>query len=166
MDKTLRQKQLDRSGVGYVGALLSLENFKAATRRAGDEKYDFVVTSPRQNTLRFSVRTVAEEGKIDFQMSENDSVGGKLNHFYFFVRLGNSRTSADYWVVPSLRVNEILKKYHELWLKEQIEKDQPQGKHKAWVFLVEISKKMKKFYPATGNVEIKSFYKNIEQLLA
>ena len=116
-------------------------------------------------TFKFSVKTAYRAKIKSFPLSEKDEHGGEEDFYYIFVKLNELKNEADYWIIPSKRVNEVLKKSHEIWRKTPGRTGQAHGISNLRNLFIEISDNMKKYYPDISEAEIKSYYKNIEQLL-
>jgi hypothetical protein len=161
--KKISKNNIGNAGEYYFASLLSAKDFVTTITLGRAEKYDILAVSPQNKVYKFSVKTAYKNVK-SFPLSEKDERGGGEDFFYVFVRMNELLTTPDYWVVPSFRVNVVLKQSHDIW-KATLSKDgREHGESNIRNFFIEFSKVRKKYYPTVTDDEIKSYYKNLSLL--
>ena len=160
------QKQnIGNSGEYYVASLLSANNFITTITLGMAEKYDILALSPTNKAFKFSIKTGYNSNIKSFPLSEKDEKGWDENFYYIFVKLNEFKREPEFWVIPSKRVNEVLTQSHEIWRKTPNRQGQEHGISNLRNFFIEISDRMRKYYPSVTEKELTFYYKNLQQLL-
>lgn len=151
-------QNVGNAGEYYIASRLSAENFITTITLGRAMKYDILTVNPSGKTYKISIKTRLHDGENSFLLSEKDEEDPADDLYYIFVRLNNFETEPDFWVVPSKRVSEIIGAYH----KEFITRGNMDNTRRS--FSVSLPPSYEKAFPADWNTEIKSYYKNIQQL--
>jgi hypothetical protein len=160
------QKQnIGNAGEYYIASVLSANNFVTTITLGRAEKYDILALSPKNKTFKFSIKSGYNSTIKSFPLSEKDERGGAEDFYYILIRLNEFKTEPDFWVIPSKRVNEVLSQSHEIWRHTPGKHGQEHGVSNLRNFFVDISDKMRKYYPSVTEKELKFYYKNISQLI-
>jgi hypothetical protein len=160
----ISKNSIGNAGEYYFASLLSARGFVATITLGRAERYDILAVSSKNKAYKFSVKTRNKADVKNFVLSKKDEEGGAKDFYYVFVRLNEFKKEPEFWVVPSKRVNYILKKSHAIWKKTRGKKGQKHGESSVRNFLVLVSKNAKIYYPFVSEREIQSYYKNISRI--
>ncbi|MEA2088997.1 MAG: hypothetical protein U9O55_04145 [Patescibacteria group bacterium] len=128
------------------------------------EKYDIITINTSGKTLKISVKTRILDNIKRFPLSKKDEIGGAKNFYYIFIKLNEFKTEPDFWIVPSIRVNEIIKISHSKWIKGVPKRGKTRTDCGIRNFWLEINSISKGLFPNNWETELKKYYKNIHQL--
>lgn len=164
MNDKIQKQNIGNAGEYYMASILSANDFIATLTLGRAEKYDILAVSSKNKVHKFSVKTRNKFDIKNFVLSEKDEKGGAKDFYYVFVRLNEFKKEPEFWVVPSKRVNYILRKSHKIWKKTRGKKGQKHGKSNVRNFFIEFTESIKKYYPSVTESEIKNYYKNVSQI--
>lgn len=161
---TLQKQNIGNSGEYYFASRLSAENFIATITLGRAEKYDILAVSPKGRTIKVSIKTRFKSDAKRFPLSEKDERGGDENFYYAFIRLNEFKKDPDFWILPSLRVNEVLSSSHKKYLSILGRKNQQRADGTLRNLHLEINKTSMDLLPKDWDKELEKYHKNISQL--
>lgn len=164
-NKNIIQKQnIGNSGEYYIASRLSAENFIATITLGRAERYDILAINPNGKAIKISVKTGYLLSVKGFPLSEKDEEGGTDDFFYSFIRLNEFKSEPDFWIIPSKRVNEILKESEKKYRNTPGKKGQKRKGSSLRILPIISTDFYKSLYPKDWEEELKKYYKNIDQL--
>lgn len=165
MSDKLQKQNIGNAGEYYLASRLSSENFIATITLGRAERYDILAINPMGKAVKISVKTRYLLGAIDFPLSEKDEHGGADDFFYAFVRLNEFKNEPDFWIIPSARVNMILKESEKLYRSTPGKKGQQRKGTSLRILPLITSNFYRSLYPKNWEDELKGYYKNLDQLI-
>lgn len=163
--RTVSKQNIGNSGEYYIASRLSAENFIVTITLGRAEKYDIICVSPFNATYKISVKTRYSKTN-GFPLSVKDENGGADDFYYAFVILNEFEREPDFWIVPSNRVNEILRKSAAIYFNEKYQKNgNPHNDVGLRKFSLELNKTSRDLYPVDWEEELEGYYKNLKQLV-
>lgn len=159
----IQKQNICNAGEYYIASRLSAEDFVATITLGRAEQYDILAASPNGKVFKISVKTRLKED-IKFNVNKKCENIYSQNLFYALVLLNEFKKEPDFWIIPSKRMSEILKKAQQKWVAEKPNKRN--SEHSIRDFYVKFTERTraKKYYPQNWEKELKKYYKNIEQL--
>lgn len=154
---------IGNTGEYYFASILSSLDFITTITLGRAEKFDILAASPKNRVFKFSIKT-AWELKKHFPLSIKDEIGGHEDFFYVFITLNKMESEPNYWVVPSIRVNKILKDVNNIYFNKPGKKGQKLNDVGLRKFNFQIDKWIEKNYPELTQEELSSYLKNLKQL--
>ncbi len=159
------KQNIGNAGEYYLASRLSAENFIVTITLGRAEKYDILAVTPKGKTIKISVKTRFRFDVQRFPLSKKDEEGGNDDFYYAFVRLNEFKNEPDFWIIPSKRVNRLLKKSTNVYYKKRMRRD---GKKHVDVglrnFWIQINKTSRGLFPDNWEEELNRYRKNIKQL--
>ena len=166
MSSTKTQKQnIGNAGEYYIASRLSSLNFVATITLGRAEKYDILTLSPNGRLSKISVKTKHLENINDFILSANDERGQAKDFYYVFVKLNEFKKEPDFWVIPSKIVCVLLKESHYKYMNILGKNDRKHKISNVRRLPIGLKGGDKLYYPKNWEIEMKKYYKNLEQLL-
>ncbi len=165
LQSKIQKQNIGNAGEYYIASILSAHNFIATITLGRAERYDILAVNPNGKSLKFSVKTGYLTSVKTFPLSEKDEQGGTKNFYYVFIRLNEFKKEPDFWIIPSKRVNYILKKSEELYRKIPGRNGQMRKSTNLRILPLESSIGYKKYYPNNWTEELEKYYNNIKQLI-
>lgn len=162
--KKIQKQNIGNAGEYYIASLLSAEDFVVTITLGRAEKYDILALNPKGKTIKISVKTGLLEKVNGFPLSEKDESGSADDFYYAFVKLNEFKKEPDFWFIPSKIVNKILKRSDKLYLKIPGKKGQKRVGTRLRYLPLEIKGSRRPLYPKNWPSELKTYYKNINQL--
>ncbi len=163
-NNTIQKQNIGNAGEYYIASRLSAENFIATITLGRAERYDILAVNPNGKTFKLSVKTGFLSNIKGFPLSEKDESGAADDFYYVFIKLNEFKTKPDFWIIPSARVNKILKESEEKYRNTPGKKGQKRKGTTLRILPLEISEFYKNLYPKNWTEELKKYYKNINQL--
>lgn len=164
-EREICKQNVGNAGEYYLAARLSAEDFTVTITLGRAEKYDILCISPSGKTIKISVKTRYEKNDR-FPLSVKDEEGGTDDFYYAFILLNKFDSEPDFWIVPSKRVNEILKistnHYYNIKKRKDGTPHRDVGLRNFWL---KINSTNRDSYPEDWEEELYKYYKNIEQLI-
>lgn len=166
--RIVNKQNIGNAGEYYLASRLSAENFIVTITLGRAEKYDILAVSPKNKTIKISVKTRFASDINRFPLSDKDEVGGMHDFYYAFIRLNEFRDdmAPDFWIIPSHRVNKILQFSSNIYFKKKTRKDgqrhKDTGLRNLWL---KLNKTSRDLYPSDWEDELKIYYTNLKQLL-
>lgn len=161
----IEKQNVGNAGEYYIASRLSAENFVVTITLGRAEKYDILAVTPKDKTIKISVKTRYLSSIKRFPVSPKDEKDGAQDFYYAFVRLNEFKKEPDFWIIPSLRVNEILRDSSYIYFNIKTRKDgKPHNDVGIRNFWLEPRQSVKELYPDNWEEELQGYYKNIDQL--
>ena len=164
-ESKINKNNIGNAGEYYIASRLSAKNFIVTITLGRAEKYDIIAVNSKGKTIKISVKSRYKKEVERFPLSNKDEIGSLDDFYYAFVRLNKFETEPDFWIIPSKRVNELLKKSSQVYYKERMRRDGKEhvdvGLRNLWI---QMNKTSKGLFPDDWEEELKNYYKNIEQL--
>lgn len=165
MKERTGKQNVGNAGEYYIAARLSAENFIVTITLGRAEKYDIIAVSPDDKTIKISVKTRLEKKEKRFPLSKKDEMYSSTDCFYAFVRLNEFRTEPDFWIIPSIRVAEVLAHSSNIYFKEKKQKNGEDhndvGIRNLWI---ESNKTSHDLFPNNWFEELLGYSKNFDIL--
>lgn len=105
----MQKQNIGNAGEYYLAARLSAEDFIVTITLGRAEKYDILAVNPKSKSIKISVKTMYSQDVQRFPLSRKDEEGGSDDFYYAFLQLNEFKSEPDFWLIPSKRVNKILK---------------------------------------------------------
>jgi len=157
------KQNVGNAGEYYFASILSAHDFISTITLGRAEKYDILAVSNKGKTFKFSVKTRFFNADR-FPLSKKDETGGADDFFYIFVRLNEFKTEPNYWIIPSLRVNQVIKESHQFWINQpgvRVKNRKDSDMRNFWLVINRTSMHL---FPKNWEKELEKYYKNIKQL--
>jgi len=164
-DQKIQKQNVANAGEYYIASRLSALNFIATITLGRAERYDILALSPNGRLLKLSVKATQLENAKDFPLSVKDESGQADDFYYAFVKLNGFKKEPDFWIIPSRVVCRLIKKANKEWMSKPGRNNQ---KHKSMamrILPVKVGKSKKDLFPENWNDQVRTYYKNLEQLL-
>lgn len=158
------KQNIGNAGEYYLASRLSAENFTATITLGRAEKYDLLAVNPKGKTIKFSVKTRFLSKTQSFPLSKKDEKKGSPDFYYAFIRLNEFKTEPDFWIIPSKRVNQILKSSNENYHKRKRKDGKKRSESNLRILWLKLNKTSKGLYPDNWEQELKKYHKNITQI--
>ncbi|MCX6745731.1 MAG: hypothetical protein NTX00_01805 [Candidatus Parcubacteria bacterium] len=165
MPVKIQKQNIGNAGEYYLASRLSAENFIATITLGRAERYDILAVNPRGKTIKISVKTGYLSTVKGFPLSEKDEVGASSDFFYCFIKLNEFKSEPDFWIIPSERVNKVLKKSEELYRNMPGRRGQKRKGSILRIIPLVSTDFYRRLYPEKWEEELNGYYKNIEQLM-
>ncbi|MCX6718359.1 MAG: hypothetical protein NTY81_02015 [Candidatus Staskawiczbacteria bacterium] len=161
------QKQnVGNAGEYYIASRLSAINFTATITLGRAEKYDILALSPSGRLVKISVKATQNEKATDFPLSAKDEKGEADDFYYAFVKLNGFEKDPDFWIIPSKIACPLIEKAQRKWEATPGKNGRPHSLDNTMRILpIELRGSNKVFYPPEWENEVKTYYKNLKQLL-
>lgn len=158
------KQNVGNAGEYYFASILSANDFIATITLGRAEKYDILAVNNKGKSFKFSVKT--RFFKVNrCLLSEKDETGGTDDFYYAFIRLNQFKEEPDYWVVPSKRVNQLIKGMSDIYFRDKRKRDGTLHNDAGIrVFPLETNNANRDMWPKDWKEELESYYKNIKQL--
>lgn len=165
MKDKVEKQNIGNSGEYYLASYLSAYDFTVTITLGRAEKFDLLCVTPNnKRTIKISVKTRYENIK-SFPLSKKDEDGGQDDFYYAFITLNKFIKQPNFWIIPSKRVNEILKytsdKYFNEWITKKGIAPNDVGLRK---LDFTTTKRTQILYPESWLDEVELYEKNIDQL--
>lgn len=128
------------------------------------ERYDILAVNQNNKSLKISVKSSYLISGTGFPLSDKDEINGCNDFYYAFILLNEFKSEPDFWIIPSKRVNEILYNSHHTWLGQISKKGNNHKDSTLRKLPIKITEGLKSLYPQEWEIELRQYYKNIEQL--
>lgn len=163
--KFIDKQNIGNAGEYFIASVLSANNFVVTITLGRAEKFDILCVTPNtKKALKISVKTRFVD-VLNFPLSVKDQEGGDDDFYYAFVVLNEFKDLPNYWIIPSKRVNEILKltssKYFSEWKTKLGDAPKDAGLRK---LDFAPTKKALTLYPEEWFSEVESYKNNINLL--
>lgn len=159
------KQNIGNAGEYYIAARLSAENFIVTITLGRAERYDILCVSPNNKSIKLSVKTSYSKTN-GFPLSVKDEKEGSDDIYYAFVILNEFKKEPEFWIIPSKRVNSILKYGSDVYYNNKTKKDGSKhidsGLRKLYI---EVNKTSKDLLPPSWIDELASYKYNIKQLI-
>lgn len=165
MNKRIGKQNIGNAGEYYLASYLSAHDFTVTITLGRAEKFDLLCVTPdNKRTIKISVKT-RFGNKKSFPLSIKDELGGQEDFYYAFIILNEYLEQPNFWIIPSKRVNYILKLTSDRYFNEWITKG---GISPNDVGLRKLdfttTKRTHLLYPDSWLDEVNEYEKNISQL--
>ena len=161
---TIQKQNIGNSGEYYFASRLSAKDFISTITLGRAEKIDIIAISPKGRNVKISIKTRFKEKAKNFPLSKKDETGGDKSMFYAFIRLNEFKKEPDIWIIPSLRVNELLKNAHKKYLSILGRNNQQRADVDLRQMWVEINKRTIELFPINWEKELTKYRNNFHQL--
>ena len=158
--RTIQKQNVGNAGEYYIASQLSARDFIATVTLGRAERYDILAVNPKGKTLKMSVKT-SYSGNNKFTLSQKDETGCSDDFFYALVALKELNGEPDFWIIPSKRMNEIIRSTSEQYFSQLGKKGQQRIDAGIRSFFLT----NEEFYPTDWKDEVATYYKNIDQLV-
>ncbi len=164
-ENKIGKQNIGNAGEYYIASRLSANNFIATITLGRAEKYDILTVTPKGKTIKISVKTRFRSDIQRFPLSKKDEKNGHRDFYYAFVRLNEFKSEPNFWIIPSIRVNEVLSKSSHIYFNKRRRRDGEKhtdvGLRNFWI---QINATSRGLFPDKWEEELNKYYKNIKQL--
>ncbi|HPR99817.1 MAG TPA: group I intron-associated PD-(D/E)XK endonuclease [Candidatus Woesebacteria bacterium] len=163
--ENIKKQNVGNAGEYYIASRLSALDFTVTITLGRAEKYDLLALSPNEKLIKISVKTTQLENAIDFPLSVKDESGQSDDFYYAFVKLNKFNKEPDFWIIPSKVACPIIKNSNEIWLKTLGKNNKPHQDSTMRLLPIKVRDSQMNLYPKNWNEKVKTYYKNLKQLL-
>ncbi|GAB6109070.1 hypothetical protein JCM19376_30260 [Fusibacter bizertensis] len=161
MIKPSEKQNIGNAGEYYIASYLSAHDLTVTITLGRAEKYDLLCVTPNDSrTIKLSIKT-RWENKRSFTLSKKDEEGEQRDFYYVFINLNEFEKTPDFWIIPSKRVNYVLKNMSNIYFNQWTTKSGESPKDMSLRKLdFMTSDKTKSLYPEDWIMELDDYYKD------
>ena len=160
----IQKQNIGNAGEYYIASRLSAENFIATITLGRAENYDILALSPKNRSIKISVKTRLKKEASAFTLSNKAEKHHDKDFYYILVRLYEFKKEPEFWVIPSKRVCEVITESHRKWLSTPGKKGQKRNDTSMRKIPIVLRESERQLYPKDWEEELEGYYKNLRQL--
>ena len=163
----MTKQNIGNSGEYFIAYKLSTFDFTVTITLGRAERFDILALSNDNKPIKFSVKSRLGKNAKSFPLSKKDESGSSDDFYYAFVRFNEDNSEPDFWIIPSKRVCEVIKKSSTIYFQQKKRKDGKSYVDKGLRgFDLILRNSIRDLYDEGWEDELKIYYKNINQLIS